>query len=36
MQLAMLRFARKKIDKEILFAAGEFRTSLQPISGLFK
>lgn len=36
MPLAMLRFARKKIDKEVLFAGGEFRTPLQPISGLFK
>jgi len=31
MHLAMLRFARKKIDKEVLFAGGEFRTPLQPI-----
>lgn len=26
MHLAMLRFTRKKIDKEVLFAGGELRT----------
>lgn len=26
MHLAMLRFTRKKIDKELLFAGGELRT----------
>lgn len=30
MHLAMLRFARKKIDNEVLFVAGELRPPYNP------